>query len=362
MRITFLLSVASLSGGVRVVATYARLLQQRGHTVAIVSIPARKPTLRERLRRLFRTGGWYGPVPPTGSHVDGSGVDHRILDHHRPIVEADVPDADVIVATWWETAEWMSGFSDRKGAKVYFLQGYEVYDWLPSDRVRATWRLPMHKIVVAKWLADIAEKEYGQTDVSLVPNSVDHDEFDAPPRGKQSVPTVGLMYSHLALKGCDIAIEAYRLAREQLPQLKMRAFGTPAISSSLPLPSSAEYVRQPSRETLRQIYAGCDAWLFASRHEGFGLPILEAMACRTPVIGTPAGAAPDLLADGGGVLPDGYDPQAMAEAIVSVCSMDEPSWRRMSDEAHQAARRCSWEDMTDLFEAALRKAVVEADH
>ena len=44
----------------------------------------------------------------------------------------------------------------------------------------------MHKIVVSKWLARIAREEYGDEDVSLVPNSVDFEQFHAPPRGTQA--------------------------------------------------------------------------------------------------------------------------------------------------------------------------------
>jgi len=44
------------------------------------------------------------------------------------------------------------------------------------------------------------------------------------------------------------------------------------------------------------------------------LPILEAMACRTPVIGTPAGPAPELLGAGGGILVRPEDPADMAMA------------------------------------------------
>ena len=70
----------------------------------------------------------------------------------------------------------------------------------------------------------------------------------------------------------------------------------------MPLPRDTEFHLRPPQDRIRDIYSKCDAWLFGSRSEGFGLPILEAMACRTPVIGTPAGAAPELLGDGRGIL------------------------------------------------------------
>ena len=69
----------------------------------------------------------------------------------------------------------------------------------------------------------------------------------------------------------------------------------------VPLPPGSMFVRQPAQDMIRDIYGQCDVWLFSSRSEGFGLPLLESMACRTPVIATPAGAAPELCAGGGGI-------------------------------------------------------------
>jgi glycosyltransferase involved in cell wall biosynthesis len=87
------------------------------------------------------------------------------------------------------------------------------------------------------------------------------------------------------------------------------------------------------------------------------LPILEAMACRTPVIGTPAGAAPDLLSQGGGIMVPMEDPHAMAQAIVDVCRMKEEEWKALSDRALETVTGYTWEDATDRFEAALRQVV-----
>jgi glycosyltransferase involved in cell wall biosynthesis len=112
----------------------------------------------------------------------------------------------------------------------------------------------------------------------------------------------------------------------------------------------------PPQDQIPQIYARCDAWLFSSRSEGFGLPILEAMACGTPVIGTPAGVAPSLIGEGGGVLVPMDDPEAMADAIVKVVGLVDSEWKAMSDAALATARRNTWESSIDKFEAALEAA------
>jgi glycosyltransferase involved in cell wall biosynthesis len=357
MKITFVLHQADLGGGVRVVATYAQRLKDRGHDVLVVSQPWRKKSIRDQLRHL-----WYRrAIPDTRrirpSHLDFTDVEHRVLEENRPVTDADLPDADVVIATWWETADWVHHLSPSKGAKAYFVQHYEVAWTRAAERVDATYRLPLHKIVISQWLKDLMRDKFGDTDVSYVPNSVDLEEFTAPPRGKQSVPTVGLMYATIGFKGCDIALKAFELAAQRVPKLRLVAFGKEKPIDRLALPPGTEYIHMPAQELIKQIYAKCDAWLFASRLEGFGLPILEAMACRTPVIGTPAGAAPELLAAGGGILVKPEDPHDMADAIVRVCGMSDSQWRSLSDNAHAVASRYSWEEATDGFEAALRTAI-----
>ncbi len=108
---------------------------------------------------------------------------------------------------------------------------------------------------------------------------------------------------------------------------------------------------------MKEIYSKCDAWLFGSRSEGFGLPILEAMACRTPVIGTPTGAALDLLPKGGGLVVKPEDPEDMARAIEHICHLSEHNWQRMSNAAYSTAINYTWNDATTLFEAALQTAL-----
>ena len=357
MRITFISPPLGLGGGTKVIAIYAERLRRRGHDVAVVYLPLPRPGLREVVRSL-RHGRGIPSFARTGpSHFDGvAGVERIMIDRPRPVIDADVPDGDVVVATWWETAEWVAALSPCKGAKVYFLQHYEVHSHLPIERVKATWSLPLRKIVICQWLADVARTKYGDGDVSLVPNSVDTNQFHAPLRGKQPLPTVGLMYSRIPFKGSDIALKAIEIARRTLPGLRLVAFGTHPSQPHMPLPTHTRFGLSPPQDELKDYYAACDAWLFTSRSEGFGLPILEAMACRTPVIAVPAGAAPELVGQGGGILVKPEDPEDMAAAIAHIHALSDPDWRAMSDLAHATATRYTWDDATDLFERALQEA------
>jgi len=61
----------------------------------------------------------------------------------------------------------------------------------------------------------------------------------------------------------------------------------------------------PQRD-LWALYAIADVYLQPSKAEGLGLPVMDAMCCKLPVVATDTGALTELLADGRGWLIDGY--------------------------------------------------------
>src|SRR3954469_23799531 len=117
MKITFILPGLNLSGGIRVISIYAERLRRRGHRVVVVAAASpRKLGLKSRVRDMLRGRGWKwrSESARDGTHFEDSRVKIRITDRYRPITDADVPDADVVVATWWETSEWVAALSMRK--------------------------------------------------------------------------------------------------------------------------------------------------------------------------------------------------------------------------------------------------------
>lgn len=354
LRITFVLPFADLSGGVRVALTYALRLRDRGHRVTVVSQPQGKPGLLRRLRARLR-----GERPRVRSHhplVAELGNSHVMLDVARPVTDGDLPDADVVIATWWETAEWVNDLSPSKGSKVHLIQGYEVFPYLPIDRVIRTYRLPFHRIAVSSYLRSEIETNHGTTGIRVVPIATDMADLDIAPRSKAARPTFGFLYSMQSIKNCRLAIDALNMARARDPSLTAVAFGTPAPAPDLPLPDWISYHWRPDQSAIPALYACCDAWLFTSEKEGFGLPILESMACRTPVLATRAGAAPDIVDGKNGWLLDA-SPEAFAKAIRDVTDMSPERWRQHSDAAHATSRNWTWDAATTAFEDALRSTL-----
>jgi glycosyltransferase involved in cell wall biosynthesis len=360
MRITFILPNVSMGGGTRVIAIYARELMRRGHEVCVISLPPRSRPLREKLKSWIKGNGW-SPHWSRSSHLDNMKLNHQILDVWRPITDADVPDADIVIATWWETAEWVHALSPEKGVKVYFIQHHEVFPHLPA-RSRETYRLPTHKIVVAQWIKQVMIHEYGEQSVDVVSNSVDHSQFFAPVRGKQNRPTVGLLYSTASFKGVDLSLEALGIVARSLPSLRIICFGSERIRPGLDLPDEAEFFFEPPQTEIRNLYATCDVWITASQTEGFNLPAMEAMACRTPVVSTRTGWPAEAVRSGwNGMLVD-VDASAdkLAKAIESILIQPPQEWARLSANAFNTVADSSWEASAALFEEALINARTRA--
>lgn len=354
MRVSFLLPTVGMSGGIRVVAIYAKWLADKGHIVTLISPPTRPPSLRKKMASLLKGKGWPIPFQLVQSHLDGLGLNHRVLESWRRPRDRDVPDGDAVIATWWETAEWVNALSPSKGAKVYFVQHHEVFDYLPVARCKATYRMPLHKIVIARWLVEVMRDEYGDDTVDLVPNAIDHQQFYARVRCKQSVPTVGFLYHEVHFKGVDVVLAALSKLRKQIPNLRAICFGSNSPSGRLQLGDFVEFHLEPPQDSLRNLYGRCDVWLAASRSEGFNLTAMEAMACRTPVVSTRAGWPEEAISNGyNGKLVDIDDVEGLARGALEILCLSDEDWLLCSNNAWATVADSSWKKSSQLFEEAL---------
>lgn len=87
------------------------------------------------------------------------------------------------------------------------------------------------------------------------------------------------------------------------------------------------------------------------------MPLLEAMACRCPVVSTRSGGPIDIIEEGvNGYLTEVGDVGALADRMLHVLRLSHEEWRQMSDAAYRTATRFNWDDATDLFEDALELA------
>lgn len=93
-------------------------------------------------------------------------------------------------------------------------------------------------------------------------------------------------------------------------------------------------------EMLPAIYSAAEALAFPSLYEGFGLPLLESMACGTPVVASRASCLPE-VAEGAALLIDPSDVDALTDALEQVIA-DAPLRARLIEQGRRRAAEYSW--------------------
>ncbi|HXZ33144.1 MAG TPA: glycosyltransferase [Terriglobales bacterium] len=351
LKITFLLPGSSHlpTGGNKVVYEYANHLSRRGHRVTLVH-PALVATQASPLQavrgaisfvhrgmvREYRPKRWF-PLEPA------------VRTMWVPTLSSwFIPDGDVILATAWATAEWVVDYPAEKGEKFYLIQSWETWSG-PEDRVRATWKTPLKKIVIARWLRDMA-REMG-IECTYIPNGIDSEQFglDAPIESRDHNRLMMLYHSH-PVKGSADGLEALSLVRRQLPDLRVTLFGA---SPAPVLPSWAEYHKLPSPRMLRALYNQASVFVSPGRIEGWPLPPAEAMLCGAALAATDIGGHREYAVhEETALLSPAKDPERLAENILRLaCS---PELRTsIAQRAHQNIQRYSWARAVDSLESAL---------
>jgi glycosyltransferase involved in cell wall biosynthesis len=105
------------------------------------------------------------------------------------------------------------------------------------------------------------------------------------------------------------------------------------------LPEGVSLLGYVAKTELPGLYAGAAGFLYPGIYEGFGLPILEAMACGAPVVTSNTGAAPE-IAGGGAILVDPFAVQSIEAGIERVTLPDEA--RGLRELGRARARGFTW--------------------
>jgi glycosyltransferase involved in cell wall biosynthesis len=127
----------------------------------------------------------------------------------------------------------------------------------------------------------------------------------------------------------------------KLPRHSRLPFYNPrSLVSALGLGDVVRYIGWVGELHKPAIYRGAACAVFPSRYEGFGLPVLEALACGTPVVTSNTSSLPELVGDAGFVV-DPDDTQALAGAILA-CLVDEQLSADLGRRGLEQAARFSW--------------------
>jgi D-inositol-3-phosphate glycosyltransferase len=160
------------------------------------------------------------------------------------------------------------------------------------------------------------------------------------------------------LKGIDILLRAAQVVRQQYASLQVIVVGggvdtqddheeqerqrLQTLGRELGLADQVRFVKAQSQDILVQYYTAADVFVMPSHYESFGMVVLEAMACGTPVVASNVGGLTSTVVHGstGFLVPEG-DWYAFAKAILRL--VDSPALREACGQAGvQRAQDFTW--------------------
>jgi glycosyltransferase involved in cell wall biosynthesis len=207
--------------------------------------------------------------------------------------------------------------------------------------IGAVTRAANHVVAVSEFTKQEAVELLGvpETRVTVVGNAVEPVfSSNGPAAGGEYVLAVGTLEPRKNLS--RVAAAAERLGAE------LRVVGAHGWGGV----ETPGWLGEVSDEELAALYRGARAFVFPSLYEGFGIPVLEAMASGSPVV-TSRGGATEEVAGGAAVLVDPLDAEAIAAGI------EEASGRREELRALglERATAYSWKAVADAVEHVWRE-------
>jgi len=373
----------ALSGTERVVMGHATELIRRGHQVMVMAfgedspctvgtiqgVPVRQYrmsfkapwTTRRRLRRL-----------PEGEMPD-------LLLAYQPFAAAGIPRSGswrevplcyVALATWEDEYAVRQGASRKPRPWVPIMM--RLRGWIEEISLRRASRI----LVLSRFTQSCVQAAHPKVDGAfrVVPGGVDADRF-RPVAERMAVRRVlGLPERNILLltvrnleprMGLENLLRAYRLARAKHPDLTLAIGGKGpldrtlrALAEELGVAPHVHFLGYIPDDVLPRYYQTADLFILpTTAHEGFGLVTVEALACGTPVLGTPVGATPEILGEVDAALL-AYDasPEALAHGIDRWLARHDQDALRARCRA-VAERRYSWVAVGQGLEQVFREAV-----
>lgn len=219
------------------------------------------------------------------------------------------------------------------------------------------------------------------SETAVVPGGVDSERFE-PDAGEyppmdQTGPAFLTVRRLSPRMGHGLLLAAFARVRDRHPNAELYIVGDGPLRDQLETRAENLGVSQQTTflgyvpdEDLPKVYASADIFVLPTTElEGFGLATLESLAAQTPVIGTPVGGTPELLAecqDRPGIpermLATAATPEAVAERMAAWAALSPPNLAQAGRICRQYVRDTyTWESTVDVLERRYRILAGQTD-
>ena len=233
-------------------------------------------------------------------------------------------------------------------------------------------RLADHRFVVSEYWRNALQRDYGLDSV-VAHNGVDMDDFVSLPERRDDTPTVLFVGGLEPRKGLEFLVLSMNEIRAAHPDARLRVVAKAGfrgvdnvewfehLADRVGVRDGIEFHESVDQEDLMNIYSSADVVVLPSRNEGWGLSLMEAMACMKPVVATKVGGIPELVRDGvDGTLVEPGDVAGLGRAVITL--LDDPELRRrMGSSGMSRAGEFSWERTARLTLAEYERSLIRTD-
>lgn len=257
----------------------------------------------------------------------------------------------VFIATALKTSFDLSDAGITKDRCFYFIQDFESWG-IPDGVVYDSFRLPLRKITISQWLVDRINS-VGQGAI-LIPNGFDFNYFKKHlPIHSRRKYEVAMLYHLDDRKGCSDAIAALNIVKRQIPKLHINMFSVEQMP--IDLPEWISFYCRPDKELLNQIYNSSAIYVSASKSEGFGLTVGEAMICGCAVACTDTGGFRMMVKEGEtGLLSAVGDIRALANNVIKLV-LDDGLRIQIAESGNEYIQRFTWGASFKMLETCINE-------
>ena len=208
-------------------------------------------------------------------------------------------------------------------------------------------------VVTSEFVRDRAVEllELDASRIHVIPHAIDHSVFRVGDEERE--PIVLYPARPWPHKNHTRLFQAFATLRETRPQLRLVLTGG-GLERLEPLPEGVENLGSVPAEHLASLYRRAACLAYPSLYEGFGLPVLEAMACGCPVAASNAGAIPEIAGDAA-VLFDPLDVEAMGAAMLEADSRRE----ELRERGLARAAAYTWDESARRHDEVYRAALAD---
>jgi len=367
MKINFVLLSTAKNGGTRVIFEIANRLVERKHEITIISLDQPQHnwfSLKKEIKIEYPENKYFIPFPGRRK-IPFFAIFRKIFkvmnlpyDVDRiKLLARSIPEADITIATEFPTAQAV--FLSGKGKMFYYIQHDESTfskDPIESRKALSSYHLPLKHLVVAHWLKDLVESRTGKEAIYLG-NGVNLEVFK-PLDNKEKNTVMGFIRG-IEWKGEDDMLKAFAILQEKNKDICFKIVDPKNLLKKLLKKlniklNNIEILKKHTDEELSSFYSSSDVFVFASHLEGFGLPPLEAMACKTSVVTTDCLGVKDfVINEVNALVVPTKNPEKIAEAVLKILKSSELS-NKLIENGFQTAKEFNWNKVVDRLEIALK--------